>query len=175
MKGGQRGHPSEQASFAADAKTVLSLLNSYLVTEALVVMPVRQLVSKHLGNVELHRQFEPQIRLRTAPRQILEVASAALDRRIETSGNQIAQKPDYVEQRALPARVRAYQNVEGTAEFNVHVAQAAEVQSLDAPDHEASLEQYVLSAHVAAAHPSHRRTELEAALTGQIIRDTRWP
>ena len=162
----RRSHPSKQTSFAADAETILPLLNSYFVAEELVVILVGQLAFQLLGDIELHRQLEPQILLRTAPRQVLEVSSATLDRCIEAIGNQVAQKPDHVEQRALSTRVGAYQNVEGAMEFKVHVAQTAKVQSLDASDHEESLESCVRLALAVAVNPIHDRVELEAALDG---------
>ena len=100
-------------------------------------MLVSQLVPKRVGDVEFHRQFEPQVLLRAAPRQVLEIPRAALDCRTETIGNQVVHEPDHVEQRALSARVGAYQKVEGAVEVDVHVPKAAEVQSLDSSNHEA--------------------------------------
>ena len=129
--------PRKETSLASDAETIRSLLNGDLVAERPCVVLVSQLTLKLLGDVELHRQLEPQIFLRAAPRQVLEVSRATLDCRTETIGNQIAHEPDYVEQRALSARVGAYQKVEGAVEIDVHVPQAAEIQSLDSSNHEA--------------------------------------
>ena len=109
-------------------------LDHDLVTEHLKITRLRKVFLYVLRYRELYRQLEVKVRLRPPPHQVLEVAGAFLHRRIEAVGHEIPEEGYGVEQRALAAGVGADQDVEAV-EPDVHVAEAAVVESLDATDH----------------------------------------
>ena len=143
------GH--QETPFGIDADTVSVLPDRDFITKQLKTLFLGELCLYVVGYVELHRQLESELLRRPPPNQILEIPGAFLYGCLKATGNHVPEECDDVQQRALAARVGAYQDVEAV-QRNVHVAQATVVPGLDAADHGASLHQHLLAPELPGTH-----------------------